>query len=332
MDLSMHIVVNGWFAGQSHTGSGQYIDHLVARLAADHRVTVLVPEGLVTGDKGLETEKDTRPLFPVTYHQSPIPVPSPLFKLWWEQIVIPMTARRLGADVLFVPYWAAPLWQPVPTVVTVHDVVQLILPEYRGGRLMQLYTRLVSATARRAAAVITVSHASARDIVQKLGIPSERVFAVHHGPNREGEGVREGESEGVREGVREGERERVRERYALPDRYFLYLGGFDVRKNVDGIVKAYRRYMEKGGDPAVKLVIAGKLPSTDSAFAPDPRRLADEQGISAQVHFTGWVDDADKPALYALADAFLFPSRYEGFGMMVLEAMAAGCPVVTSVD
>jgi glycosyltransferase involved in cell wall biosynthesis len=315
--MSMHIVVNGWFAGQSHTGSGQYIDHLVARLAAHHRVTVLAPRGSGIGDRGSGIPD---PQSPVPSPRSP--VPSPLFKLWWEQIAVPATARRLGADVLFVPYWAAPLWQPIPTVVTVHDVVQLILPEYRGGRLMQIYTRLVSATARRAAAVITVSHASARDIVQTLGIPAEQVFAVHHGPN--------GESEGEEE--REGRREEVREKYRLPERYFLYLGGFDVRKNVDGIMRAYRRYVEKGGDPAVKLVIAGKLPSTDSAFSPDPRRLAAEQGISDQVHFTGWVDDADKPALYALADAFLFPSRYEGFGMMVLEAMAAGCPVITSAE
>jgi glycosyltransferase involved in cell wall biosynthesis len=122
----------------------------------------------------------------------------------------------------------------------------------------------------------------------------------------------------------------IRAKHSLPERYFLYLGGFDVRKNVDGILRAYARYLEKGGDPAQKLVIVGKLPATDTDFAPDPRRMAAELGIGDHVHFTGWVDDAEKPALYALATAFLFPSRYEGFGMMLLEAMAAGTPVVTS--
>jgi glycosyltransferase involved in cell wall biosynthesis len=323
----MHIVVNGWFAGQSHTGSGQYIDHLVEHLAAHHRVTVLTPRGSGIGDQGLRIREHESPVpspqSPVTYHQSPILLPPPLFKLWWEQISVPLAARRLGADVLFVPYWASPLWQPIPTVVTVHDVVQLILPEYRGGRLMQLYTRLVSFTARRAAAILTVSHASARDIVEHLKLPGERVFAVHHGPNWEG--ARERGSEGEKEYL-----EAMRRKYELPPRYFLYLGGFDLRKNVEGIVEAYRHYLEKGGDPAVKLVIAGKLPASDTAFAPDPRRLTADADLSAQVHFTGWVDEADKPALYALASAFLFPSRYEGFGMMVLEAMAAGCPVITS--
>ena len=74
----------------------------------------------------------------------------------------------------------------------------------------------------------------------------------------------------------------------------------------------------------------GALPSADTAFFPDPRRLAQEMGCAAQVHCCGWVEEADKPALHALATAFVFPSLYEGFGMMVLEAMQAGAPVVTS--
>ncbi|NJN80861.1 MAG: glycosyltransferase family 4 protein [Caldilineaceae bacterium] len=85
-----------------------------------------------------------------------------------------------------------------------------------------------------------------------------------------------------------------------------------------------------GGDPAVRLVIAGRLPETDSAFAPDPPKIAAELRLTDQVQFCGWIDEADKPAFYALATAFLFPSLYEGFGMMVLEAMAAGTPVITS--
>ena len=122
----------------------------------------------------------------------------------------------------------------------------------------------------------------------------------------------------------------IRKKYDLPERYFLYLGGFDVRKNVLGILSAYRVYLAHGGDPSVRLVIAGALPDHDSDFAPDPRLLAVELGIQAHVHFCGWVSDEEKPGIYAMATAYLFPSHYEGFGMMVLEAMAAGTPVVTS--
>ncbi|MEZ4638313.1 MAG: glycosyltransferase [Caldilineaceae bacterium] len=154
-----------------------------------------------------------------------------------------------------------------------------------------------------------------------MGIPGERVFAVHHGVNGDASAVGDAAYLAA-----------IRTKYRLPDRFFLYLGGFDVRKNVHGILHAYVRYLEKGGDPAQKLVIAGKLPNADNAFAPDPRRMAADLGLLEHVHFTGWVDEAEKPALYALATAFLFPSRYEGFGMMVLEAMAAGTPVITSKE
>lgn len=322
----MHILVNGWFAGRDTAGSGQYIDHLLRYLpavGAAYRITVLLPE---SGDQ--ERKPVTRNHSSlVTCHLSPPHLPRQLAKLWWEQISVPLAARRLGADVLFVPYWAAPLWQPVPTVVTVHDLIPLLLPDYRGGLLNRLYTTLVSLTARRSAAVLTVSEASKRDVVEHLQIPAARVVAVHHGAN-------EGEEESsiAASQHRSTAPSHLYERYALPDRYFLYLGGFDVRKNVAGIIQAYARYRERGGDPTVKLVIAGKLPDRDTAFAPDPRRMAAEQGVTEHVHFTGWVDDADKPLLYAGAMAFLFPSRYEGFGMMVLEAMAAGCPVVTSQE
>ena len=77
-------------------------------------------------------------------------------------------------------------------------------------------------------------------------------------------------------------------------------------------------------------MIAGKLPAADTDFTPDPRRLVVEEGIADQVQFTGWVDEADKPALYSLASLFVFPSLYEGFGLPVAEAAACGTPVLTS--
>jgi glycosyltransferase involved in cell wall biosynthesis len=118
----------------------------------------------------------------------------------------------------------------------------------------------------------------------------------------------------------------------LPDRYFLYLGGYDARKNVATTLAAYARYLELGGDPSVKLVLAGQLPREDTLFTPDPRRQSAALGLGDAVLFPGPIDEIDKAALYAGATAFVFPSLYEGFGMMVLEAMAAGTPVITSGD
>ncbi len=131
---------------------------------------------------------------------------------------------------------------------------------------------------------------------------------------------------------------RVREKYGLPDGPFLlYIGGFDARKNVVRMIEGYARAigrMQPTGQEtaehraAIGLVIAGALPPRDSAFAPDPRPVVERLGLSDLVRFIGWVDEADKAALYSLALAALYLSEYEGFGLPVLEAMACGCAVV----
>ena len=351
----MHVVVSGWFWGQPNTGSGQYLHRLLPRLAAlnaspgytnvannpgrhrpndpkqgandrgQTRYTLLLPRHSVDSE-----HSDAPAVYPsqlTAIVAPPPPLPRQLAKLYWEQVTLPSRARSLGADLLLVPYWAAPLWQPAPTVVTVHDLIPLLLPPYRGGWTNRLYTTLVSTSARRCAAVLTVSEASKRDIVRHLGLPDERVMVVYHGPNKEESGAEQNDADPSPSRTR-----RVARKYPLPERYFLYLGGFDVRKNLKGIVGAYRRYLDLGGDPEVKLVVAGKLPHTDTPFFPDPRRLVRQLELTDSVHFIDWVDEEDKGPLYAGAAAFLFPSLYEGFGMMLLEAMAAGSPVITSSE
>jgi len=316
----MHVLINGWFAGQEGTGSGQYLHHMLHHLprhAPQHRYTLLIPPGAA---EMLDAANRSWSGVKVSVRRSP-PLPRQLAKLWWEQAVMPAAARRLDADVLWTPYWAAPYWQPRPVVVTVHDLIPRLLPAYQGGWMQRLYTGLVSATARRSVAVITVSHASARDIVAYLRVPTDRVHVVHHGPNQAG-----------MEQLNASVLADVRRRYNLPARYFLYLGGFDVRKNVRGVLHAYRRYLDLGGEPAVRLVIAGELPAADSDFAPDPKKIAAELSLNDQTQFCGWVAETDKPALYQMATAYLFPSHYEGFGMMLLEAMQAGAPTITSAD
>ena len=314
----MHIVVNGWFVGQETTGSGQYLHHLLDHLPGltpRHRWSVLTPSPAAAA---LAVWRARWPGVDIVSAATP-PGPKSLVKLWWEQIVTPRLAQRLRGDVLWVPYWAAPLWQPCPTAVTIHDLIPYLLPAYRGGSGHRLYNALVRWTARRCTAVLTVSQSARRDIIEHLGIPDERVHAALHGPNLEGIPAPDVEQLAA-----------ARLRYGLPERFFLYLGGFDVRKNVAAVVRAYRHFLDSGGDPAYKLVIAGKLPKEENAFIADPRKTAAECDLGQQIVFCGWIDDADKAALYALAAGYLFPSLYEGFGMTILEAMQAGTPVVTS--
>ncbi len=310
----MHVAFNGWFWEQPTTGSGQYVRRLVAALhevAPDLRISVLAPDFAVSEKDASATE-----IFPLPARRDA------LGKLWWEQATMPRAARRLGADLLHVPYWAGPWATPTPTVVTIHDIIPLILPAYRGSALVRAYTALVRRTAGRAAHILTDSEASRRDILRHLPVAAPDVTSVplaadaSYVPASSGQAPRAGDAAiwqalGVRPG------------------YVLYLGGFDVRKNLAGVMAAFARVHDQVAD--ARLVIAGALPAEDTAFTPDPRRLAREVDLPEEaIHFVGFVPEAQKPALYRGARAFIFPSRYEGFGLPPLEALACGVPVVGS--
>ena len=314
----MRVAINAWFWDSPTTGSGQYtrrlVEHLVA-LEPGLEVLLVAPKRWGFQVSTFKFRASDRPELE-TWNLKP--ETNPLLKVWFEQITFPRACRRLNAALAHVPYWAPPILPSVPTVVTIHDLIPLLLPEYRGGLLVRLYTSLVSISARRASLAITDSAASRQDIIARLGLSAGRVHVVHLAAD-----------ERYTPAPVPGDRE-VRARYRLPERYVLYLGGFDVRKNVAAVLGAYR-----WAGPAIgkdcPLVIAGRLPQEDSPFAPDPRRLARELEVDERtVRFTGFVEEADKPALYRSAVAFVFPSRYEGFGLPPLESLACGTPVVGS--
>ena len=322
----MRVVVNGWFWEQIATGSGQYLAGLAAWLpqAGPEHERIMVTRSLRQGTAGSSV---------LTAAWQTVAAPTPfdglsrnLAKLWFEQVAFPRACRRLRADVALVPYWGSPWWQPCPTVVTVYDLIPLLLPLYRGGLLQRAYTGLVSRTARRAHAVLADSEAGRRDIIARLNIPPERVHAVHLAVDPGFSPVTDRE-----------ELDRVREKYALPGGPFLlYMGGFDARKNVARMLQGYAQVVKgetaqgTGHGREIRLVVAGRLPEKDSAFMPDPAILADRLGIRDRVSFIGWVDEADKPALYSMALAALYLSEYEGFGLPVLEAMGGGCAVIAA--
>jgi glycosyltransferase involved in cell wall biosynthesis len=297
----MRIGINTLFLERPDTGSGQYTRHLLEALAKVDSTNeyLLFSPG---------------PSPPIPNIQYPI---SNLAKLWFEQVTFPLACRREGIDLSHVPYFASPLFPTVPTVVTVHDLIPLILPAYRGSLLVRLYTRLVAAAARKAEAIITVSRASERDIVRYLHIPPERIHVTH-----------EAVGEAFRPVEGEARLAAIRQKYALPERYLLYLGGFDQRKNLSALLRAFALLVNKKRQ--ARLVVAGRLPGRDSPLFPDPRRLVRELGVGERVTFTGWVPEGDKPALLSGATAFVFPSLYEGFGLPPLEAMACGTPVIAS--
>ena len=306
----MHVALNAWFWNRPDTGSGQYVRRLVGAfesVAPDLKITLIAPEDQETVPPSDRVHVKTIPLRGSGH----------LAKFRFEQNGFPQAAAEVGADLAHVPYWGSPLNSPIPIVVTVHDLIPLLLPEYRGGVLARLYTGMVAAAARGAAAVITDSRASGLDIAEHLHIDPDNIFPIH---------LAAGEDFHPRDGSLVDMA--IRKKYDLPPgEFLLYLGGYDVRKNVDGLLRAFN-YVRKGYD--IPMVLAGRPPTSQSRRFTDVHALIEAYEMADSVHVIGEVDDDDLPAMYRLAKTFVFPSRYEGFGLPVLEAMSCGTPVVTS--
>ena len=308
----MRVGVNGMFWHQETTGSGQYVRRLVGEMAretAADRYTLFLPDRSASTDLAeIPPLVETRPL------ATHFCLGNNLAKVWLEQVAYPRACRRAGVDLAHVPYFAPPLCPVVPTVVTIHDLIPLILPAYRGSAAVRTYMRLVSVAARRASLVLTDSQASARDIARLLTIPLRRLRVVYLAACD------------IFRPIPRVEREACLARMGVQSPYLLYLGGFDVRKNVTGILRAFELVARRLD--GLSLVIAGRPPAKHTAFSPDPGRVVEELGLAERVFLTGHVAEADKPALYGGALAFLFPSFYEGFGLPVLEALSCGTPAI----
>lgn len=306
----MRIALNGWFWERDpHTGSGQYLRGLLTALpkvAPQHHYVVIVPVSGAFSAPDLPN---------VSFHPLPCGL-SNLNKVYFEQWLFPRACRAVKADVAHVPYWGPPLASPVPLIVTVHDLIPRLLPEYRGDGRVRAYTALVSAATQGAALVLADSEASRQDAIRELHLPADRVRTVYLAAD---------ERFTAQSGFLLDEA--IRQKYDLPEGYVLYLGGFDIRKNVRSVLSAWTWATDAIGQ-AYPLVIAGKLPTPDGGLFEDYVALAEELGVTDSVKFIGFVDEADKPALYRSAQVFVFPSRYEGFGLPVLEAMACGVPVI----
>lgn len=308
---AIRVGLDGFFLSQPATGSGQYTLHLWNELAqsVDGVETILLcPEGADDDDRGPS-----------------IRVPIPPFarsakarKLWWEQFGILRGQRHARPNLLHIPYMSAPQANRRRTVVTIHDVIPLIFPEYGGSTAMRLYLRVVLPAARRATLILTDSECSRSDIVRLLGVSAKKVRSIPLAVSKQ--------FHPAPDPVAEAE---IRRRLGLPGDIVFNVGGLDVRKNLATLIEAFGQ-ARANIDAETRLVIGGSAHTDNATLYPPLEPVIQKWGLERQVILPGRISEADKLLLYRIAKLYAYPSLYEGFGFTPLEAMACGLPVISS--
>src|SRR5262245_33363321 len=301
----MRIAFDGTTLRPGRTGVGYYSEHLLRHLVCEHPDD----EFVVVSNQAIDT---TSPL------PSRVEIASSAFRvprLVWMQMFAPGALERLRPDVVHFTNGMVPMVSRVPTVVTIHDMSLTMYPRYHPLRRVLLNRPFVNLAARRADAIITVSQSAKRDIVRLYKLPADRVHVVHEAAAPSFRRVSDG-----------AELDRVRQRYGLPKRFVLYVGTIEPRKNLRQLLEGFAA-RHKSGDLPHQLVCAGPY----GWLSRDIQQRIERLNVKDAIRFTGYVPFDDLPALYTLAEMFVFPSLYEGFGLPVIEAMASGPPVITGL-
>lgn len=285
------------------TGVGYYVRHLLEALTRTPEAHTL--RGFASGIHPLDTDH-----IPIWYMR--LPIPTRLLYRLWDSIEFPRVDRMLrGVDVYHAVNYVLPPVKEARRVLSIYDLSFLRYPEWSSPKVIAPFQRSIRRHARDADAVIACSEATRRDIIEMLDVAPERIRVIHAAADALFQPMEPEMAMG-----------RLRAALGLETPFLLYVGTIEPRKNVTGLIEAYA-----GADVPQRLVIAGGK----GWGCNDLPELVARLGLEERIMFTGYLQDrALFPALYSAADAMIFPSRYEGFGLPVLEAMACGCPVVTS--
>ena len=301
----MRIAFDGTTLTAGRTGVGYYTEHLLQHLAGEVEKTG--DELIVISNQPIETSKPLPPHVRV-HTRSYFPV-----RIAWMQLLAARVLDDVGADVAHFTNGMLPMGTSTVRVVTIHDMSLKLFPWCHPRRRLMINRPLLGVAARLADAVVTVSHSARRDLLRFHRLPPQRVSVVH-----------EAAAPGFVPIADPARRARIRRRYGLPDRFALYVGAIEPRKNLPRLMDAFALARARG--ISHELVCVGPYGWSSK----DLYQHVDRLGLGRIVHFTGYVPFEDLPEIYNLGEFFVFPSLYEGFGLPVVEAMACGIPVITA--
>ena len=303
----MRVLLDATAVPADRGGVGRYLDELIpalVRQGADLVVAVQPRDVAVVGELAAGAE----------VVEAPAPAGRRAVRLAWEQAGLPRLARRVRADVLHSPHYTMPAASPVPVVVTLHDATFFSHPEVHTGTKGRFFRTATRMAVRRAAALVVPSLATQEEVRRFTGAPADRFHVAHPGVDRT-----------VFHPVEDAERQRVAASLGVLDgRYVGFLGTLEPRKNVPALIRAWVAVCGDRPEPP-PLVLAGG-PGWDTDVAPALAAVpAHLRAVRA-----GYLPLGDLAGFLAGAVVVAYPSRGEGFGLPVLEAMACGAAVLTT--
>ena len=296
--------------GQS--GVAQYVFALLKSLAAvalDHHFTLFVLENDLPLFAHLKSGMEIVPV-PETFRD-------PVKNILWHQLRLPSLVRKHRIDVLHVPSYRRLLWRhPCPLVATIHDLAPFLVANKYDWKRMFYGRVVVKRLARRQNQIIAISHNTARDISRFFHLPLHRLTVIHNGLDHER----------FFPDANAPARKRVQQQTGLIGDFFLYVARLEhPGKNHLGLIAAFNQFKKETGS-SWKLVLAG----SDWHGAETIHDAIRRSPFAGDIRALGFVADSELPNWYRAAGVFLYPSLYEGFGLPPLEAMACGCPVISS--
>ncbi|MBI3966896.1 MAG: glycosyltransferase family 4 protein [Chloroflexi bacterium] len=311
----MRIAVDYSAALNQGAGIGRYTRCLIGALAeldrANEYVLFYAPQ------RGKRQKLAQAPLPGYgNFHGTALPLTERSLGIVWHRLGLPVPVDLLVGrfDLLYSPNFVLPPSRHGATMLTVHDLSFVLFPECADSRLVAYLQRVVPPSVARADLVLADSHNTKNDIVCLLDVPPERVEVVHLGVEPHFRRVTTAER-----------LDDVRRRLELERPFLLSVGVVEPRKNYVRLIEAFARLRAEGYTDHELLIVGRRGWLSDDTYD-----RARELELDDHVRFLGHVDEADLPALYSLADVFVYPSLYEGFGLPPLEAMACGTPVVCS--
>ncbi len=245
----------------------------------------------------------------------PIEGDSPYKRIFYETFAWSKLIKKYKLNLFHSPISYFPLGISIPSVVTIHDLRSFHEPEYYNWLRGQYLSYMIRQSAHKAKKIIAISDYTQKDIIETLKVPAEKVVRIYEGFDRERFQVQYSAEQ----------KKQIRDKYQLPEQFILSVGHLEPRKNFIRLIQAFHQLRQESRIPH-HLVIVGRENWLFKSFYEKIQELK----LEKLVHFTGFVAHEDLPAVYQMADVFVLPTLFEGFGFPPLESMAAGTAVACS--